>query len=114
MKNNDLSVTSIKKFDKEIRQLKKKYPSIANDVNILVKALISNPLQGQPIGRDCYKIRLSISSKSKGKRGGARVITCIKIIGRKIILISIYDKSQKDDLAKGELEEALKEVGLLK
>lgn len=51
--------------------------------------------------------------KNKGKSGGARVITYVKIIGKKIILISIYDKSQKADLAKGELEEALKEAGLL-
>ncbi|MDX1919215.1 MAG: hypothetical protein SFU25_00605 [Candidatus Caenarcaniphilales bacterium] len=33
------------------------------------------PNLGTFLGNNCYKIRLSIKSKSKGKSGGARVIT---------------------------------------
>jgi len=37
--------------------------------------LENNPRLGTAIGKNCYKIRLSIRSKGKGKSGGARVIT---------------------------------------
>ena len=36
---------------------------------------VSVPQKGTPIGHGCYKIRLAIASKDKGKSGGARVIT---------------------------------------
>lgn len=29
-------------------------------------------MQGEPLGKDCYKIRMAITSKGKGKSGGSR------------------------------------------
>ncbi len=54
---------------------RKKYPSLKSDLFKLIKQLEANPLIGTLLGKDFYKIRLSISSKGKGKSGGARVIT---------------------------------------
>ena len=51
---------------------------------------------------------MSITSKGKGKSGGARVITCVKITNEKIFLLTIYDKSEKDDISDKELNELLK------
>jgi hypothetical protein len=42
--------------------------------------LEAQPKSGTPIGNDCYKIRMTISSKGKGKSGGARVITHVHIL----------------------------------
>ncbi len=50
------------------------------------------------MGKNCYKIRLSIASKGKGKSGGSRVITHIKIIKKEIYLIDIFDKSEQDNI----------------
>ena len=57
--------------------------------------LKTEPKQGTSLGNDCYKIRLAISSKGKGKSGGARVITYVAITDKEIYLLSIYDKSQQ-------------------
>ncbi|MCA0364089.1 MAG: hypothetical protein LCH67_08595 [Bacteroidetes bacterium] len=97
-------------FEKQLKKLLKKYPSIKSDVFELGKLLSKNPLTGTPLGRNCYKIRLAISSKGKGKSSGARVITHIKIINETIYLLSIYDKSEKDSLMESEIDILLKEV----
>lgn len=34
---------------------------------------------GTPLKNNCYKIRLAIASKHKGKSGGARVITYLHV-----------------------------------
>ena len=73
-------VSPILSFLRDLKALSKKYPSLKDDVNDLVKQLKQHPKSGTPIGKDCYKIRLAIKSKRKGKSGGARVITCVKII----------------------------------
>jgi hypothetical protein len=65
------------------------------------------------MGRDVYKLRLSIASKCKGKSGGARVITFVKVVMETVYLVSIYDKSQLDTLTKDQIIELLKKVGLM-
>ncbi|MEO6453337.1 MAG: hypothetical protein ABIN97_04660 [Ginsengibacter sp.] len=54
-------------FLSELKTLKKKYPSIVNDVDLLVQSLKQNPIAGALLGNDCYKIRIQIKSKGKGK-----------------------------------------------
>jgi len=56
------------------------YPSVKNDYKALIDSLKEAPKQGQALGKDCYKIRMSISSKGKGKSGGSRVISCVIIV----------------------------------
>ena len=56
---------------------------------------------------------MRIASKRAGKRGGARVITCVKIVDNKLYLVSIYDKSERDTITKKEMEFILKKSGLL-
>jgi mRNA-degrading endonuclease RelE of RelBE toxin-antitoxin system len=62
-------------FDKQLKRLVKKYPSLKKEYLELVTTLTGLPMTGTPIGNNCYKIRLAIASKGKGKVGGARVIT---------------------------------------
>lgn len=97
---------------KDIRKLKKKYVSIANDFENLLESLKQNPLQGDALGKNCYKVRMAITSKGVGKSYGARAITCVKVINDTIFLLSIYDKSNKKDISDQELDFLLKEAGL--
>lgn len=78
----------------------------------LKESLLENPVQGDGLGNDCYKIRMAIESKNKGKSGGARVITCVKIVNESIYLLSIYDKSRQSTIRDEELDCLLKEAGI--
>jgi mRNA-degrading endonuclease RelE of RelBE toxin-antitoxin system len=69
------NVLPLQIFLKELKSLSKKYPSLKNDLKNLESTLSINPKLGTPIGKNCYKIRLAITSKGKGKSGGARIIT---------------------------------------
>lgn len=95
-------------FKKEIRRLSSKYPLLHSDFSNFLEELQENPLQGKGLGNNCYKVRLSISSKRRGKSGGARIITFVQVIDKIIILISIYDKSERADIADKEIRERLK------
>jgi mRNA-degrading endonuclease RelE of RelBE toxin-antitoxin system len=105
-------VLSILPFKKDLKRLAKKYPSLLQDVKDLIESLEINPIQGESLGQDSYKIRLKIASKNRGKSGGGRVITCVKIVAETVHLLSIYDKSEKEDLEQGELDELLKQIDL--
>lgn len=100
-------------FDKELKKLSKKYPSVKVDYKALVDSLKEEPKQGQPLGKDCYKIRMAITSKGKGKSGGSRVITCVKIVADSVFLLSIYDKGDKESISDKELDDLLRLAGLL-
>jgi mRNA-degrading endonuclease RelE of RelBE toxin-antitoxin system len=101
------------KFLREFKKLKKKYPSLLNDVDQLTESLQENPTMGEPLGKDCYKVRMAISSKNKGKSGGARVITCVKIVDDTLYLLFIYDKSEQETVADEEIDAVLKSLGLM-
>jgi hypothetical protein len=95
-------------FERDAKPLFKKYKSLKNDLADLFELLEKKPLQGISLGKDCYKIRLAITSKGKGKSGGARVITCVRITSDKVFILSIFDKSDKEDISDKDLIELLK------
>jgi hypothetical protein len=107
-----MKVTATISFLKDSKSLKKKYVSFTDDLNELIQSLKSNPYQGDSLGRNCYKIRLAISSKGKGKSGGARVITCVKVVNETIYLLSIFDKSEKENITENELDTLLSLAGI--
>ena len=65
---------------------------------------------GTSLGNNIYKIRMSITSKGKGKSGGARIITCVKIIDGIVFLVSIYDKSEQANINDKEIKERIKKI----
>jgi mRNA-degrading endonuclease RelE of RelBE toxin-antitoxin system len=103
-------IKTIPKFDKELKRLVKKYPSLKSEFIELVSDLKENPTQGTPLGNHCFKIRLSIASKGAGKSGGARVITYLQVSQTSVYLLSIYDKSEEDTISNKELADLLKWV----
>jgi hypothetical protein len=104
------NLKTIASFDVELKRLAKKYPSLKLEYAHLLDILEKTPTIGTPLGKDCYKIRLAIKSKSSGKSGGARVITCVKIIAKTVYLLSIYDKADFDNINDANLKERLKEI----
>ncbi len=101
-------------FLKDLKKLSKKYRSLPHEVETLIQELKANPYMGTDLGHGLRKIRLGIASKGKGKRGGARVLTdteaVVSIEEGRVILLSIYDKSEMealpDDTIRALVEEA--------
>ncbi|MCU0327073.1 MAG: type II toxin-antitoxin system RelE/ParE family toxin [Spirosomaceae bacterium] len=106
----NFEIEALPEFERELKKLSKKYFSIKSDYHDLLESLLDNPLQGTPLGRNLYKIRMPISSKRQDKSGGARVITCVKIVNEKIFLVAIYDKSEMDNISDVEISERLKSI----
>ncbi|MBK7233349.1 MAG: type II toxin-antitoxin system RelE/ParE family toxin [Saprospiraceae bacterium] len=101
------SIIPTTRFEIELKRLAKKFPSLKNEFAGLIEDISANPKIGTLIGNSCYKIRLAIESKGKGKSGGARVITYFYIEMETVYLLTIYDKGEKDDLKPNELKEMI-------
>ena len=101
------SIIPTPRFEKELKRLAKKFPSLKNEFANLVADITKNPENGTFIGNNCYKIRLAIGSKGKGRSGGARVITYLYIETETVYLLTIYDKSEKENIKLNELKEMI-------
>lgn len=97
-------------FEKELKSMVKKFPSLKKEYALLLENLESNPEWGIGIGNNFYKIRVGIRSKGRGKSGGARVITYVQIIKDTVYLLSIYDKSEQKSIADKEILECIKSI----
>ena len=73
-------------FEKEVKKLSKRYKSLKQDLTILAAELMQNPDMGTDLGNGLHKVRMSIASKGKGKRSGARVITLIATLSKDCLL----------------------------
>ena len=109
------SIKTYRAFDKELKRLAKRYKSLKEDFIHLAKDLINNPTQGVDLGGGVRKVRMAITSKGKGKSGGARVITLLithSDTESEIGLHYIYDKSERESLTDAELRAIIVQNGL--
>lgn len=109
----NFQVTYTSRFQKEAKRLAKKYPSFAADMLKLIDSLKSDPQQGHDLGKNLYKVRLAIESKSKVKSGGARVITYVLFTHNTVYLTAVYDKSDFESVSIKVLLKLLKEEGII-
>lgn len=103
-------VVTITPFRQEAKKLIKKYPSLKEELAVLGQQLAQEPTAGIPLGNSCYKVRLSIASKGKGKSGGARIITSVHVAGSTVFLLSIYDKSAQETISDSQLKALLQGI----
>ncbi|MBI1266456.1 MAG: hypothetical protein GC193_03390 [Cryomorphaceae bacterium] len=101
-----------RRFAKELKRLVKKYPSLKADFSSLISTLQENPREGVSITKDCFKIRLAIASKRKGKSGGARVITYAYVQTETVYLLTVYDKGEKGNITASELKLMIESLDL--
>jgi hypothetical protein len=71
---------------------------------------VDDPDQGIPLGMGCYKIRVAIASKGKGRSGGARVVTCVYSVETTVWLLTIFDKSDRENISDKELKALLASI----
>ena len=94
-------------FLREMKHLSKRYKSLKEDLRNFGNDLLLNPEQGVSLGNNLRKIRIAI---------GARVITYTIIwteIDTEIKLLTIYDKSERANITDKEIEDILKQNGIL-
>ncbi len=101
-------------FEKRAKALSKKYKSFEDDYDSFLDELEANPFGGVSLGQSMYKHRMAITSKGKGKSGGARVITYNlqqksedEVV---ITLMTIYDKNEMDNVSDAYLKSLVAEV----
>lgn len=97
-------------FLRELKKLSKKYPSIFSDLDKIGSELVKIPSLGNPVYKNCYKVRVPISSLNKGKSGSARLITYVVTADSKIFLLAIYAKSERDSISDKQIKEMLKDL----
>ncbi|MCF0053689.1 hypothetical protein LXM25_26695 [Dyadobacter sp. LJ53] len=97
-------------FQREFKKLLKKFPSLHSDILTLSKTLRDNPITGNEVFKNCYKIRFAIKSKGKGKSSGGRLITYVQVTNGRVYLLAIFDKSEKENVTDAYLKQLLKEL----
>ena len=102
-------------FERQAKKLAKHYPSFKKDLLLLLESLKADPWQGVDLGNGIRKVRMTISSKGRGKSGGARVITMnVNVDVEKMIiaLLYIYDKAEMENVSDQFLQQIIKEMNV--
>ena len=102
-------------FLKSLKGLAKRHRSLKDDVGVFMNSLKTNPMQGVELAPGIRKIRLSITSKGKGKTGGARVITYTVIASEEngsVYLLEIYDKTDYSSVDIQVIKSVIERLGL--
>ena len=95
---------------KDLKNLKKKYRKIEEDIEWLLDELnqgkIGDRLQ-EFQNLEIYKKRIQNSSAKVGKSGGFRAIIYIKRVIDTFVILTIYSKNDKTNVSKKEILEIL-------
>lgn len=106
------NITIVDTFKKELKKLSKRYKNIKKDYAYLLETLSkSDPKEiSVYLGKDCYKIRLKNSDNNKGKSAGYRVVYLKIEEDLSIVLLSIYSKSDFENISEKEIDMKIMEV----
>jgi hypothetical protein len=55
-------------------------------------------------------IRIAIKFKGKGKSGGARAVTHVIAVKEDVYLLSVFDKSEKENISDDEIKKLLIDI----
>jgi len=108
----NLKITNLSIFTRDVKRLYKKYKNITNDLKSLQSTLHENPKAGIALGDNLYKIRLANSSIPTGKSGGFRIIYYYLDNQNNIYLMTMYSKTELENISEDRLIEILKSNGL--
>ena len=103
-------------FDRSAKSLVKRYRSFKSDLRDLIVSLEENPEQGIELSPGIRKLRMAITSKGRGKAGGARVITFTIVVSEntgRVYLMDLYDKADYSTVDVRTIQKRLKDLGLL-
>lgn len=99
-------------FKRQLKRLARRYRRIKSDIGPVIEALRAGKTPGEQMtGHDytLYKVRAQNSDSQRGKSGGYRIIYYLKTNTR-CILVTIYAKSDQEDIAPDVANRLLSEV----
>ena len=104
----NFKIETIPRFEKDIKKLKKKFPNIKNDLIEFINELSTNLTLGINLGENIFKVKIPNSSIPTGKSGGFRIITYYQKDDI-LYLVTIYSKTEKDNILTDRLRQIVKE-----
>lgn len=109
-----ISIDSSPEYQQNLRDLAKRYRNIRSDTQTVIEQLQSGNFVGDRIagiGENyvVYKVRVRNSNIQKGKSGGYRLIYQVES-PTSILLLTIYSKSDREDISANEIQDILTEV----
>lgn len=104
----NLTIEYSDNFLKEAKKLSKKFKLLKSDLQEALLEMEEKNDFGVFLGSNLFKKRIKNSSIPTGKSGGFRVIIYEKVED-KMILLSIYSKTEKESLSDEELKEIIKQ-----
>ena len=99
-------------FRTAYKRLKKRHKSLEYDFEQLLLSLLQDPYQGVELEGGARKVRLAITSKGRGKSGGARVIIRVRIVADELQLLYIYDKVDFENVNDAYLRDVMKRMDI--
>lgn len=112
------SIEQTDEYGRRLKRLVKKHRSLRKDLSDLYDTLERDPFQGVLIRPHVRKLRVAITSKGRGKSGGARVLTYLVIPKQddddegKIYLLTIYDKGDIAALTDDYIDDLINEIDI--
>ena len=107
------SIEETRQFSRELKKLRRKYPSVDREVEEFVASLSArDDLPGQKVpgaGYDVYKYRLRNRSARIGASGGFRIVYFVRQ-QLDIVLLTIYSKSTQDDIRASEIRDIVRSL----
>ena len=101
-----------KEFKRNLRTLSKKYRNIRSDIEPVVEKIQKGQFVGDRIQKtghfNVYKVRARNRDNRKGKRGGYRIIYFVEN-DRKVILVTLYSKTEQSDISAEKIQRILKD-----
>lgn len=100
-------------FEKSFKALAKRHRSMNTDLIDFARSLQENPFQGVELSPGIRKIRMAITSKGRGKSGGARVITYTIVTAEtagRVYLLNVYDKADFSSVELDVLKELIQDL----
>ena len=109
----NFEVATTPEFEHQAKALRKRYSSFKSDLKGLVLSLEENPFQGVELSPGIRKLRMAITSKGRGKSGGARVITYTIVAAEsegRVYLMNIYDKADFSTIELSVIKNMIKDL----
>ncbi|MCT7991584.1 type II toxin-antitoxin system RelE family toxin [Laspinema olomoucense] len=101
-------------YRNSLKKLAKKYRNIRSDTQVVIEALqqgsrLGDRLSGFGANLYVYKVRAKNSNIQKGKSGGYRIIYLLES-ETSILLLTIYSKSEQEDMTTEQIQTILEDL----
>ncbi len=103
-------ITKTPFFEKRVRELKKRFGNIEEDLDGWSEHLNDIEELGVQLKSNVYKVRIANSDKNRGKSSGYRLIVYLKLCNNELVFIYIYDKSDIENISENELDKAIMNI----